>query len=365
MSNLIKSKGLYALLFTMALTTSGCGLAPKEEVLPDAPVIQEIAVEGYKMVEVMRGDMIETVTVEATYTAFRLAKLGFDITGIRYDHMYVDQGDHVKAGEVLADLVMQNILQQMKDRKVTIDMLMMKIAQAEETRSLAIEAQYQLTNVPDVEERLILQYENEIQNHDKTISRLMDELYIEEKRLSQQEEDVRKRQIIAEFDGVISYVYDYGQWEMSDREKNVITMFDPDTMVFVTNGKNSELFIPGKKVDIVSGDMTYQAIVLSPEELAEVESIDPAGNAVYLRIEDENNLLQNGDRGKITFVLQEKKDTLYLPETAVREEHGIQIVYVEDEGGFKSVKEVKTGMNLSGRIEIISGLNEGDSVILD
>ncbi|MNO05628.1 HlyD family secretion protein [compost metagenome] len=56
---------------------------------------------------------------------------------------------------------------------------------------------------------------------------------------------------------------------------------------------------------------------------------------------------------------------LYLPVSAVYEENGVSVVYVEDGDGFKSVKEIKTGFTAERKIEILSGLEEGDSVILE
>lgn len=365
MSNIKKHKRLYALICITIISASGCGLAPKEEVLPDAPVLQAVAVEEYKMIEVIRGDLVNSVTVDCTYKAFQTEKLNFNVDGLRFSHIYVEQGDEVKAGDILADLVMEDLEQQIKDRTENVRALELRIAQAEELKNLAAASQYQLSNLPDANEQSVMKYENEITNQENAISRLMDDLYIEEKRLSKLGEDVKNRQIIAGIDGIVSSVATVAEWELSDKDTTFITIFDPDTMVFVTNGKNSELFVPGEKVKVSTDEMEYEALVLSPEELDGIEGITEDSKEVYLRVESEDNLLQNGDRGKVTFILQERNDVLYLPTAAVHQDNGKPVVYVEDEGGFKSVKEVETGLEANGKIEIISGLKEGDSVIVD
>ncbi len=365
MSNNKKHKRLYALICITVISASGCGLAPKEEVLPDAPVLQTITVEEYKIIDVMRGDLVESVTVDCTYKAFQTEKLSFNVDGLRYSHIYVEEGDLVKVGDVLADLVMDDLEQQIKDRTENVRALELRIAQSEELRNLAAANQSQLSNLSDANEQLVMKYENEITNQDNTISQLMDDLYIEQKRLDKLGEDVKNRQIIAGINGVVSSVAKVGEWELSDKEANFITLFDPDTMVFVTNGRDSELFKPGEKVKVSTDEMVYDAVVLSPGELEGIEELTEDSKEVYLRVEIENNLLQNGTRGRVTFNLQERNDTLYLPTAAIHVDNGKSVVYVEDEGGFKSVKEVETGLKADGKIEIVSGLNEGDSVIMD
>ena len=42
-----------------------------------------------------------------------------------------------------------------------------------------------------------------------------------------------------------------------------------------------------------------------------------------------------------------------------------KIVYVEDENGIRGVRDVETGLVTDKYIEIVSGLKEGDSVIVE
>ena len=44
---------------------------------------------------------------------------------------------------------------------------------------------------------------------------------------------------------------------------------------------------------------------------------------------------------------------------------GKAFVYIEDEGGFKSIKEVEIGLKADGKVEIISGLQKADDKVMN
>ena len=115
MGNYFKHNKIFALILILVLLTTSCNLAPKEEVLPDAPVIQETKVKEYKKAEVLRGDIIDKVSVESRYTAFQSEELKFGINGSRIYNVYVEEGDYVKAGDLLAELMMDDLKEQTQD----------------------------------------------------------------------------------------------------------------------------------------------------------------------------------------------------------------------------------------------------------
>jgi RND family efflux transporter MFP subunit len=365
MKNFMKKKQLYALLMIFTLTASGCKLAPKEEVLPDAPVIPVSAVEEYKKAEVIRGDLIDSVTVDCTYNAFQSEILNFQINGLRIDHVYIEEGDSVKKGEVLADLEMNDINRQIVEREDNIELLNLKLSQQKELKKLAISNLNKLKGLAGYNSLIDSGYNQTISGYDNVIAKLHDDLFIEQERYADLQEDIKKHQIIAGMDGIVSYIAAHEYEDKSDKKTSFITLYDPDTMMFVTNGKNSELFTPGQKVDITVADNVYPAVVLSAKELKEQYGSVENGDAVYLQTDNSENSLQKDDTGKIIIINNELKNVLYLPSSAVHNDNNKSIVYVEDDTGFKSIKEVKIGPCADRKVEIISGLNEGDSVILE
>lgn len=72
--------------------------------------------------------------------------------------------------------------------------------------------------------------------------------------------------------------------------------------------------------------------------------------------------LELGDRVDLTVVLEHKTDVLWLPAQAIRNFEGRRFVVVQD-GTTQMRKDIKTGIEGGGRVEIEEGLTEGEVVI--
>lgn len=355
----------YMFLFIISIGLSGCSIAPKEELLPDAPIIQTSAIKPYQSVEVIKGDIIERVGFDCTYKAFDTEQLSFAINGKRIDHIYVSEGDFIEAGDLLADLEMGDINEQIEIRRKNIELLELRLSNEKELKELALRNYMMIKNTEGYQVQIGHRYELEVVNYENSISKINDDLFIEQMRYDSLKDDVKNRQIIAGIKGIVSYVASFNRYDTSNKEKNVVSIYDPDTMVFVVSNANPDLFNIGDKIDILVSGTEYQGIVIRPDESDDTEESTIKSSEVYIKLEDDDNNLQSGDRGEITFTLTELYDVLYLPTVAVHEEDGKAFVYIEDEGGFKSIKEVEIGLQADRKVEIISGLEKGDNVIIN
>ena len=74
--------------------------------------------------------------------------------------------------------------------------------------------------------------------------------------------------------------------------------------------------------------------------------------------------LEGNDRGTLVLVLDERTDVLRVPSGAISTINGEAVVYYQSESGFKTYKNVTIGLEAEGMVEIISGLEEGEEVIV-
>ena len=76
--------------------------------------------------------------------------------------------------------------------------------------------------------------------------------------------------------------------------------------------------------------------------------------------------MRSGMTANVTFLILSKTNVLYLPAEAVRRKNGRDTVLIPNPSGKKRPikKEVKTGLNDGRKVEIISGLKEGDGVLV-
>ena len=113
----------------------------------------------------------------------------------------------------------------------------------------------------------------------------------------------------------------------------------------------------------------YTATVVTAEDIG-LQSIKRPDNPkevseVYFFVPDEDLYLQSTDAGSVTLLIDEKEDVLYIPESAITTVNDKEIVYMENADGIRSVKYIQTGLHADDKVEILSGLQQGDSVILE
>ena len=94
--------------------------------------------------------------------------------------------------------------------------------------------------------------------------------------------------------------------------------------------------------------------------------VDDATKTLHVRIVTENpeGILRPGMFVQAQIVVGSKdKQTLILPASAVVKDDGKRFVYTKSDNSFKPV-EVKTGLEVAGEIEVLSGITLSDQVVL-
>ena len=93
-----------------------------------------------------------------------------------------------------------------------------------------------------------------------------------------------------------------------------------------------------------------------------VESPGGADSSTRIRLEGNLGELNLGDLVRVTIVLEEKDETLWLPPAAIQTFQGRNLVTVQ-EGGRQRRVDVEIGIEGQDRVEILKGLEEGQEVI--
>ena len=88
---------------------------------------------------------------------------------------------------------------------------------------------------------------------------------------------------------------------------------------------------------------------------------------VYIKVIDTKGKLLPGMTARTNILISESKDALYVPQMAIREaKDGKYVQVMKSVNGKDVVNEIKVETGLSGEngVEIVSGLNAGDSVVM-
>ena len=124
-------------------------------------------------------------------------------------------------------------------------------------------------------------------------------------------------------------------------------------------------------VDLQVGDAVDITFTAYPEDsyTGSILSINTTAtsdysNTVEISAEGALEKLYGGMTADVIFVTEEKEDILYVSRKAIVEENGKTYVYRKTALGGKELAEVETGITNGVDIEILSGLEEGDTIYL-
>lgn len=169
-------------------------------------------------------------------------------------------------------------------------------------------------------------------------------------------------------DGIITGV----SYEVGDRLTATGTLFsyatadDMRIAVDVTQEDIVDLQV-GDAVDVTFTaypEDSYTGSILSINTTATSDYSNTVSYTVEISVEGALEKLYGGMTADVIFVTEEKEDVLYVSRKAIVEGNGKTYVYRKTALGGKELAEVETGITNGVDIEILSGLEEGDTIYL-
>lgn len=354
-------KGLCCAALSCALLkTTACAILPQEEVLPDAPIMRQVETDEFTMTYVQYGDLIHEQRINVKFRAVRQEQLKFDVDGLRFEEVHVSKGDSVQKGQLLMELEQSDLAQQSADAAAQCESLRLQVAQAEEKMELSRdEYALQLAYMTDEEREKAEPMEEHLLSQTRSLEKLKNQLTIARENAQRVENEISKRQLRAGIDGVVTLVRSIAPSDVSSRHQVMVTISDTESSMFLIETTYTDLYEVGMELTVYSNGNAYPCRVISPEE-AGAHGMDE----IYLRSDVPTADLADGDSGYLMLVTERYDDVLYVEKNAVMSMNGEHYVYIQDENGFRSIHPVQIGESLDGYIEIVSGLKEGDQIIL-
>ncbi len=77
------------------------------------------------------------------------------------------------------------------------------------------------------------------------------------------------------------------------------------------------------------------------------------------------SIMRSGMTANVIFYIEEKKDLLIIPESALKYQDGASYVRIKNEDGKIEDKKIKIGDSDDENVEVLSGLNEGDIIYIE
>lgn len=164
------------------------------------------------------------------------------------------------------------------------------------------------------------------------------------------------------------------------RKVSVGTLVSPGTVITTLDDLSRlkvdfsvpEIFLPYLKegLPLQATSQTYPGKIFSGTVNFIDSRIDPATRAITLRAylpNDDKNSAARLRPGMLIKVLIEQptRRALMVPERAIAPLRGEQFAYVVDEQGVAHKRSVQLGQRIAGEVEIVSGVTEGESMVVD
>ncbi len=346
-----------AILLILSLLLVGCG-TDTSEVTPTpypTPIRKTYTVE--------RGDIVINVELFGRVSPLTLATVNFQMDG-HVGEVYVQVNDKVKKGQLLADLVELNTLQ----------------SQAVETTDTIKRAQIALEIAQLTLEKYKMEskssFDIQIQEKQVELAQMdLNEVLIKygidpsSNALDVLDASVKKAKVFAPVDGVIISGVNPGRAVAAT------------TIAFtIGDGTQSEILAsvdPGKADDTFKNMFEGMPIIAAPNsnpslkwsgKIRQLPSPYGTGSSddktihIVLDQMPPAGDLKFGDTVTVLVQLANKTGILWLPPAAIREVGGRTFVIVNGTNGPKRV-DVEVGLQTADRVEVVSGLDEGQVVI--
>lgn len=340
------------LLSAIMLLLCSCSLLPEEKQRQQAPILEEYEKDPYTYVTVQRGSVVNRVSAGAVVVAVDTMTVSFPDTKRELDACLVSLGQTVNEGDILCTLQSEDLAEQLVELETRLALQQLELDYSMACNKLDLEKEQiqlsRLTNQSQKEEKQahIDSLKREFAAKEQALAVKLEELKAQHALVQQQFEQCTLR---AGMDGTITRISsDRRSFELSDLS---------DCLLEIAQ-KDAEFFPAGTRVELSLDDQLQLGTVLSAAEAGR-----PDSKSMFI-LPDDPGAFSGTSRWTASYIAQQAEDALYLPNSAMRVAGGVDCVYILDENGLITTCQVTVGIIGGGYTQILSGLAEGQQVIL-
>lgn len=325
----------------------GCYLLPDEEEVLPAPTVKASEVT-YTTVTAKRKTLEKKIVNSGTIQSEQQYNLSYEKEGGTIKEFYVTTGQTVSKGDPICEIDTDDIEYQIKvkelDRKRA--WLNTEILYERNCTQSEYDEAYVAVDLLDIElEKLYAQRDNAV--------------------------------LTAPCDGTISALADVRVGDYASPGQTIATVMQTDKLYLAIKPNDLTVFEIGTKVQIRIEEEYYDGeVFMNPEKLVKYkkkqdESHDKkkeggiaySTDMIYIRFSGDAPADAVGQLADSILVLDKVEDCIAISNNLIKTVDGEKVVYVLRDGEKTAVK-VETGLKTGSQTEIISGINEGDELVI-
>jgi RND family efflux transporter MFP subunit len=329
----------------------------------DKPVIPEVRVAA-----VRASDGKITVSLPATTTAFEAANI-FARTSGYIEKRYVDIGDRVKAGALLAEITAPELDHQIAQAQATLAQDEATLQQTQASRELAQVTNTRDSNLVQKGWLTLQQGDNDrltLQAQQAAVGVAQSNIVAQQAQIRILEQEKAYQRVVAPFDGVITQRNIDNGSLVTSGSTFMFTLMHPDVIRTQVYVPQDEAFGLGPGVDAMvrvpeipdrgfPGKVTRIASALQPGSRTLLTEID---------VPNPDGALSPGIYCTVELYIPRKTPSMIIPADAVVfDENGLHVAVVEN--GTAHLQKITIARDFGKEVEVHDGVKPGDQVILN
>lgn len=357
--------GFISMSLLLLLCLGGCG---KQQVAQ-----QQISLEPeeeqalFETVTVDYGDVTLSQKIQCTYRQVEDQEVCFTVSGRIIDRIYVSVGDMVHKGDLLAELETGDLEEQIAQTEYQVQRNKLLLDQNErnlknETDQLMVQYTYHTEQTSEDWSRKEKSLKEIEEQHRYLREDYSDAIALGEAQLSVWQKQQDESRVYAQIDGVISSIERDLEGSVCVKDEPVMTLIDTSECLFETQKEEYASFFKENEpvsmtVSIGTGKGDYVLLPYDMEHWGETQTFS-------IEEQPEGAVPEVGATGTIFLIMDQRENVLRIPSAAVHNADGKDYVYVTDDTGMRKVTYVEAGLKGNDYTEILSGITEGERVIL-
>lgn len=313
------------------------------------------------------GDLMK-ITLPATTTAFEAANI-FARTSGYVEKRYVDIGDRVKKGDLLAEITAPELDQQIAQAQATLAQSRAALQQAQASRELADVTNSRDSNLVKQGWLTAQQGDNDrltLRAQQGAVGVAQSNITAQEAQIRVLEQEKAYQRVVAPFDGVVtqrnvdngSLVSAGSTFMFTMMHSNVIRtqVFVPQDEAFgVAPGVDADIRVPEIPGRRFAGKVTRTATALQPGSRTLLTEID---------VPNPDGLLSPGIYCTVELSVPRRTPSMMIPSDAlVFDQNGLHVVVVRS--GTVHFQQVSISRDFGTTVEVRDGVQPGDQVVLN
>lgn len=346
-----KTFGLPICVIAVAFLLSACGILPEEEETLASPLIQPKRQE-YQVAKAVKKDITKYVKGTGYLEPENQAQLFFKESGRRIASIDVKYGENVEKGAIVARLDQDGLESKIRLQQIKLDKVGMELDRLKKQLSLYMSMQPDLR--PAANDLDNLQFEIDLKKLDYQSEQIiMDDL----KRAFDQ------AVLRAPFTGKVIFIESINEGDIIDAYKTIMTIADVSSYNVYYQSENARQVKTGMKAEVTVGENKLEgAVTLSPDNTP-INASEKFKDAIIISVPNLPKDVSLGDSVDISVPVESRENTIVIPKRGLNRLFGSVFVRVL-EGDILKELNVEVGIETYDEVEIKSGLNEGQMVIL-